>query len=139
LVCRCAETNVNRKHIAEIQSLTTAAHGNGRWIFSFMSEIQRESKGKFKALPTKPLRDKNISFKARGLYAMVMSMPDNWKGQVYHLVDQSEKDGEKAVKSALKELVDNGYCQLRCYPKIEGKFQGKYYMFFESKTKLKTF
>jgi hypothetical protein len=70
------------------------------------------------------LRDTRLSFKARGMLAMVLSHatvcgPFGWgtldfSGQVQQasrdwIIKQSEKDGKDAVQSALNELTDLGY------------------------------
>ncbi len=102
-----------------------------------MSDILIEKKHHFKAINTDPLRDKNLSFKARGVLAMLLTMPNDWKGQIYHLENSSKKDGKKAIRSALKELVESGYAEIKTYPKIDGKFQGKYYNFFDTKKRIK--
>ena len=54
------------------------------------------------------LEDDNLSFKAKGILAYLLSKPDNWKSRVEDLVKQS-LDGKASVYSGLKELRENGY------------------------------
>lgn len=94
-------------------------------------EIERIEK-LHKSFSIKPLRDKRLSFKARGILYYLLSKPDNWKGQLYDIVNQSEQDGIKAVRSAMKELVKFGYAELRstCDPKTK-KFTGNFYRVYD--------
>lgn len=55
------------------------------------------------------IRDKKLSFKARGLHHLLLSYPDGWEINSHHLASESDKDGRDAVRSALKELEEHGY------------------------------
>lgn len=57
------------------------------------------------------LKDKNLSFKAKGLLSMLLSLPDDWDYSINGLVAIS-KEEIRAVKSTLKELKDNGYLKI---------------------------
>ena len=63
----------------------------------------------FTTLANTMLNDRTISFKARGLLAHMLSLPDNWKFYRKELASHSDRDGESAVSSALKELIEAGY------------------------------
>lgn len=63
----------------------------------------------FAQISNTTLRDKRLSFKARGLLAMVLSHSGEWDAPRDWLVDQSHKDGREAVQSALNELTLLGY------------------------------
>lgn len=54
------------------------------------------------------LEDKDLSFKAKGIWAYYMSRPDDWTFHVSHLATISSEK-EKAVYSGLKELEKAGY------------------------------
>lgn len=58
------------------------------------------------------LNDPNLSYKAKGILAYLMSKPDDWKVIVADLANHST-DGEFAVRSGLKELIDNGYANFQ--------------------------
>ncbi|MBT6321856.1 MAG: hypothetical protein HOJ31_06690 [Anaerolineae bacterium] len=49
-----------------------------------------------------------LSWKAKGLLLYLLSRPDNWTVQIGDLVKRST-DGQHAVKSILKELIDAGH------------------------------
>lgn len=54
------------------------------------------------------LRDKNLSLKTKGLLSIMLSLPDDWDYSIAGLTTIC-KDGESAVRSALKELEEHGY------------------------------
>lgn len=54
------------------------------------------------------LRDKNLSFKAKGLLSMMLSLPDDWEYSIKGLVAIS-KENETSVKNTLNELKENKY------------------------------
>lgn len=58
------------------------------------------------------LRDKRLSFKAKGLMSFMLSLPDNW---VYSIKGLSHfaTDGKDAVRGALKELEKAGYLRMK--------------------------
>ncbi|PED34783.1 DNA-binding protein [Bacillus cereus] len=60
-----------------------------------------------------PLRDENLSWRAKGLLAYMLSLPDDW---TFHTTELSQhaKDSEKITTSTLKELKVAGY--LKRYP-----------------------
>lgn len=66
----------------------------------------------FCPLPNALLQDKELSFRARGILVMMLSMPLHW--QTYHswLTEQG-KEGEEAVRTALRELEAAGYLTKR--------------------------
>lgn len=56
------------------------------------------------------LRDKNLSLKAKGLYAFMANLPSEWDYTIAGLVAVL-KEGRDAVMSAINELIENGYLQ----------------------------
>jgi len=67
------------------------------------------------------LQDTSISLKAKGFWAYCMGQPDDWTFHVSQLATVL-KEGEDAIYSAIKELIENGYCK-RIQNNINGKFQ----------------
>lgn len=56
------------------------------------------------------LNDERLSWKAKGIIAYMLSMPDDWVFYIDELVKHS-KDGRDAFRSGLKELKDCGYVE----------------------------
>ena len=54
------------------------------------------------------LKDKNLSLKAKGLLAYMLSLPDDWMFYLDEL-EKHSKDGISSLRSGFKELQDNGY------------------------------
>ena len=78
------------------------------------------------------MQDPTISFKARGLLAYLLTMPDDWKTSVRQ-VAQANGVGKDQVYSALKELIEAGYAA-RIETKDEaGRFLTSVYEFYEEK------
>lgn len=55
------------------------------------------------------IRDRRLSYKARGLLAFMLSFPDNYRITADSLADSSDEDGRRAVLSGLDELREAGY------------------------------
>jgi hypothetical protein len=71
--------------------------------------VQRVPSVPFAQIANEALRDKRLSFKARGVLAMVMSHSGEWNATARWLESQSDKDGREAIQSALNELNELGY------------------------------
>lgn len=95
-----------------------------------MSVIRIKKTENFVILHKGALEDPHLSFKAKGLWAYCVSRPNDWTFHVSHLATVS-KEGEDAIYSAIKELIDNGYCQ-KVQKNIGGKFQKVDYEIFET-------
>lgn len=56
------------------------------------------------------VRDRRLSFLARGILASVLSRPDNWQVSADRLARETDAaEGVKAIRSALRELEKAGY------------------------------
>ena len=62
----------------------------------------------FTQIPNHWLRDSRLSFKARGLIALVMSHSQGWSLSVNALAEQNQ-EGKDAIRSAITELEALGY------------------------------
>ena len=71
--------------------------------------IQRVPEIPYAQIANSALRDRRLSFKARGILAMVLSNVGEWEATARWIEDQSEVDGAHAVQSALNELTALGY------------------------------
>lgn len=76
------------------------------------------------------LKDEKLSFKAKGLLAYMLSLPDDWVFYETELVNHST-DGLASVKSGLKELQERGYLDRNRERNAKGqlkKLTGRYMM-----------
>jgi len=64
----------------------------------------------FTVLPNALLQDKRLSFKARGILCLMLSLPQNWQTYSSWIQEQG-LEGREAVQSALAELETLGYLQ----------------------------
>lgn len=71
----------------------------------------------------KVLNDKNMSLKAKGLYAFLCSKPSEWNFSYDGLTHQL-KEGEKSIRSGIKELVEHGLLIRVPKKNKEGEFKG---------------
>lgn len=74
----------------------------------------------FVQLNKKALWDQNLSLEAVGLWARLLSRPDNWEVRVSELC-KSCGCGRDKIRSILNELITNGYA-FRVQPRTKGKF-----------------
>jgi hypothetical protein len=78
-------------------------------------------------------QDDQLSYKARGIMAYVMSKPPDWTVWKSNLVNESQTDGEYAVATGIQSLIDAGYGK---YARIQnadtGKFEGMILLLRES-------
>lgn len=75
-----------------------------------MNKIIRNKDNGYSVINNHCLRNKNISEKAKGVFSIIMSLPDNWDFSINGLITICN-GGESAIRSAIKELIENGYCQ----------------------------
>ena len=78
----------------------------------------------FAQISNNTLRDKRLSFKARGLLAYLLSQSDTWNFNVKDCSNHST-DGRAAIYSAMKELKRFGYATLH-KEKRGNRFFGSY-------------
>ncbi len=71
--------------------------------------IQRVPNVPFAQIANSALRDKRLSFKARGVLALVLSNVGDWEASLDWLLRQSDNDGRHSIQQALNELTALGY------------------------------
>ena len=77
------------------------------------------------------LKDKKLSFKAKGLLSYMLSLPDDWDYSVEGLC-KAGKDNKSAIRSALEELKDNKYLiinKLMPNESKSGRIESEYIIF----------
>lgn len=76
------------------------------------------------------LRDKNLSFKAKGLMSFMLSLPDKWDYSITGL-SMFGTDKIDSVRSALKELEKQGYVRAERVRDNKGMLRGTEYTVME--------
>jgi hypothetical protein len=94
-------------------------------------KITRKINENFTVISNEILKDKNVSLKAKGLHVLVMSLPDSWDFSVKG-ISTIVFEGTTAVRSAIKELIANGYCIYTKNQNELGQWEHEY-KFFQSK------
>jgi len=99
-----------------------------------MSKITRVKRDTpFVQIDKRPLQDKTISWKSKGLLSYLLSLPDDWQIYVNELKNHS-KDGRDSTRTAMNELIKAGYVWRDFSKRSGGKFTG--YDYFVSETPL---
>ena len=68
------------------------------------------------------LKDVNMSFKAKGLLSMMLSLPDDWDYSIKGIISIS-KENKTSIQSALKELEENKYLKRTKKQNEKGQFE----------------
>ena len=83
--------------------------------------IRVKHNSNFTQLSNEMLRDKNLSWKSKGLLSCLMSLPDEWVILKTSL-HQFSKDGRDATLAAFNELIQNGYVKQFTVRDNKGRF-----------------
>jgi hypothetical protein len=86
-----------------------------------------EIKANFTQISNEVLLDERLSFKARGILALLLSRPKNWKIYIDEIIERSDLDGKHSVRTGFKELKTFGYLELVKVWNDAGKFEGTIY------------
>ena len=89
-----------------------------------MPRLRHKHEKNFTVLSNSLLRDKRLSFKARGLGAYLYCLPEEWEFSVSGIVADGGKDGRDAVESAVHELEAAGYLVREKGRRELGQFSG---------------
>lgn len=88
-----------------------------------MTNIRVHHEKNYTCIHNDAIRDKRLSWKARGIHHFLLSHPDNWTVNTQYLVSQSN-EGRTAVLAALKELEEYGYLTRKQIKNESGQFSG---------------
>lgn len=92
-----------------------------------MSIIRVTKQKNFSIISNVALNDEHLSLKAKGLWAYLLSKPDNWEVRVSHLV-KTCRDGRDSIYSTLRELKEFGYVEVIKHKDAHGKFTNYEYL-----------
>lgn len=95
-----------------------------------MKRILVEKNRNYTTISNVFLKDKNLSLKAKGLLAFILSLPDNWDFSVSGLIPFL-KEGRDSIFKAVEELKKYNYCHTE-QTKKNGKFDKVKYIFSET-------
>lgn len=79
------------------------------------------------------LKDANMSFKAKGLLSMMLSLPDDWDYSIKGIVSIS-KENKTSIQSTLKELEENKYLKRTKNQNEKGQFEYIYDIYEKPRT-----
>lgn len=82
------------------------------------------------------IRDTNLSLKARGLFILMLSLPERWEFSVKGL-SKIAGEGLDAIRSGLHELEEQGYLSRQRKRNAEGKLGDMEYILYEEPQKPK--
>lgn len=95
-----------------------------------MNKITRHKNENYSIISNIFLRDTNISLKAKGLLAIIMSLPEDWDFSISG-ISTLLPEGKTSIYSAINELKKFGYCTMESVRDDKGRVQGNDYSFFE--------
>lgn len=93
-------------------------------------------KNRYATIPNELLNNPEISLKAKGLFGYLQSKPDDWDFSKKRIARQV-KEGLTAIKTAFKELKENGYLKTIPVKDKEGKWAGYNYILSDKPDKPK--
>lgn len=102
-----------------------------------MATIRVEKNKNYSVISNTPLQDKNLSLKAKGLLALVFTLPENWEYSI-NGVCKIVKESKAAVMTAFDELEKFGYLKRERNRAKGGKFAGFTYVFYETPQETKS-
>lgn len=96
-----------------------------------MPVIRVEKNRDYTVMSNHHFRNRNLSLKAKGVMSLMLSLPDGWDYTVAGLAKLS-KDGIDSVRSALKELEEEGYLIMTRERDAKGKLGKAAYVLSEN-------
>lgn len=76
------------------------------------------------------INDKNLSWKAKGIFMYAFSKPDDWTFYAKDIINHGT-DGRESVNSGLKELEDHGYLVRQEIRNEKGQYDGTDWLIYE--------
>ena len=96
-----------------------------------MKYYRTEKTGDFTMISNSFIRDKQLSFKAKGVMILILSLPDSWNLSVKGLTAFA-KEGRDTVIAAIHELEAAGYIERREVRDKKGRFRTVGYTVYEN-------
>ncbi|HIR48801.1 MAG TPA: helix-turn-helix domain-containing protein [Candidatus Faecimonas gallistercoris] len=93
-----------------------------------MSVFKIEKNNNYTVMSNYHLRDKNLSYKAKGLLSFMLSLPEDWDYSLAGLCKIS-KEGRDGIRSILKELQEHHYLEIEKVRGNKGYFEYNYLIY----------
>ena len=93
-----------------------------------MSVFKIEKNSNYTVMSNYHLRDRNLSYKAKGLLSFMLSLPENWDYSLAGLCSIS-KEGRDGIRSILKELQEHHYLEIEKVRGDKGYFEYNYLIY----------
>lgn len=90
-----------------------------------MAVFKIEKQKNYTVMSNYHLRDKNLSYKAKGLLSFMLSLPEDWDYSMKGLVAVS-KENIKAIRTILNELKEHGYIEIKQCREQNGYYKYEY-------------
>lgn len=91
--------------------------------------VQKDKNNPYIMINKHYLSNPELSMKAKGILTYLLSKPDDWKVYQKEIV-KNTKEGERAISTGVKELVEWGYIIKARLHKPNGDFTGyEYYVY----------
>lgn len=88
-----------------------------------MNTFRNTLKSNYTLVPNEVAENPNLSWKAKGLFLLLASKPDDWDFYMEQISSYAS-DKMSALKSGVKELEENGYLIRKTKYSGDGKFNG---------------
>ena len=93
--------------------------------------FRKRLKSGFTIIPNAVLKDERLSFKARGILALVLTKPDDWHINLVWLEKQAS-EGREAIRNAIQELCQLGYCRKVIFQDARGRMSNTIWQFTDT-------
>lgn len=93
-----------------------------------MSVFKIEKNQNYTVMSNHHLRDRNLSYKAKGLLSFMLSLPDDWDYSLAGLCSIS-KESRDGIRSILKELQEHHYVEIEKVRGNKGYFEYNYLIY----------
>ena len=93
-----------------------------------MSVFKIEKNQNYTVMINHHLRDRNLSYKAKGLLSFMLSLPDDWDYSLAGLCSIS-KESRDGIRSILKELQEHHYVEIEKVRGYKGYFEYNYLIY----------
>lgn len=93
-----------------------------------MSVFKIEKNSNYTVMSNYHLRDRDLSYKAKGLLSFILSLPEDWDYSLAGLCSIS-KESRDCIRSILKELKEHHYVEMEKVRGNRGYFEYNYLIY----------